>query len=57
MDGLADRTSIAPSSYPGAITTSVKIDESAVAISSEILRFAATTPPKADTGSQACAAR
>ena len=48
---------MAPSSYPGAITTSVKIEESAVAISSEILRFAATTPPKADTGSQACAAR
>ena len=45
----------ASGSYSGAMMTSVKICESGCAIATVTLRLAATTPPNAETGSQACA--
>src|SRR5699024_4084980 len=48
-------TSSAPSAYPGAMITSVNTPETCSAISTETWVLAAITPPKAETGSQACA--
>ena len=54
---LAASTSTAPSSNAGATTTSVKISATCPASSTETGRLTAITPPKAETGSQACALR
>ena len=50
-----DRISTASSSKPGAMTTSVKMSATVLAMPAVTVRFAAITPPKAETGSQACA--
>ena len=50
-------TSSAPSSNPGASTTSVNTSATCSAIAALTGRFAAITPPNAETGSQACALR
>ncbi|CAB4777702.1 unannotated protein [freshwater metagenome] len=57
IEGLRIKISSAAGSYSGAIITSVKICESGSAIATVTLRFAATTPPKAETGSHAWAAK
>ena len=54
---LALSTSTAPSSYAGARITSVNTSATWRAISTLTGAFAAITPPKADTGSQAWARR
>ncbi len=54
---LAASTSTAPSENPGASTTSVNTPATCSAIATLTGRFAAITPPKAETGSQACALR
>ena len=54
---FAERTSTAPSSYPGATTTSVKISATCSAIARVTGTLVAITPPNAETGSQACALR
>ena len=50
-----DRISTASSSKPGAMTTSVKMPATVRAMPAVTVRFAAMTPPNADTGSQAWA--
>ena len=57
IDGLRDSTSRAPSSYPGATMTSVNTSATCSAMASDTGRLEAMTPPKADTGSHACALR
>ena len=52
---LADRMSSASSSKPGATTTSVNTSAICRAIAAVTGPLAAMTPPKAETGSQACA--
>ena len=54
---LACSTSTAPSSYAGARITSVNTSATWWAIATLTGPFAAITPPKADTGSQAWARR
>ncbi len=54
---LAPTMAIASSLASGAMMTSVKISVIASAACASSLRFNATTPPKADTGSQAKALR
>ena len=54
---LRDRISTAPSSYPGATTTSVKISATCSAIATLTGRLVAMTPPKALSESQAWALR
>ncbi len=53
---LRDRTSSASGSNPGATTTSVKMSFTVSAMATVTGRFAAMTPPNAESGSQACAA-
>ena len=57
IDGLRESTSSAPSSYPGAQITSVKISGICSASPEVTGRLVAMTPPKALTGSQAWALR
>ncbi len=54
---LRASTSTAPSSYPGATTTSVNTSATCSAIATETGTLVAITPPNAETGSQACALR
>ena len=51
------RTSSASAVNDGATTTSVKISATCSAMVRSTSRLAAMTPPKADTGSHACALR
>ncbi|CAB4750308.1 unannotated protein [freshwater metagenome] len=55
IEGFFIKISSAALSYSGAMITSVKTSETCVAIATVTVRFAAITPPKAETGSQACA--
>ena len=50
-----ERISTASASKAGAMTTSVKMSLTVLAMPAVTVRFAAMTPPKADTGSQAWA--
>ncbi len=50
-------SSSASPSNAGATSTSVKMPETVSAISSVTVRFAAMTPPYAETGSHSCARR
>lgn len=52
---FCERISTASAENDGAITTSVKMSFTVSAMRAATSRFAAMTPPKADTGSQACA--
>ena len=55
MEGFFISISNAALSYSGAMITSVNTSERDCAIAAVTVRFAAITPPNADTGSHKCA--